>query len=252
MTGRRSRATKSPDSDPLPAVRKRLRDRANADRANKRRKRSGSRELWLGVDARTVASASRQVNKNLAGDPDAVFNAAERLIHGSRFREEKELALGLVASVANGLTEAHLVRCLDWFAKLADADLVDKLATTIGATIAEMPSAQRRLSEMARHMDPLHRLAAVRCATSALTAGMRGLKTALIIAEIVAQDRAPSVQQALGTLLADLSREAPKQAMPFLVRYCDDLPTRVFEAALSTLPASQQRQLQGDRARGRR
>lgn len=251
MTGRRHSSKKTPGPDPLLAVTEKLRGHANAQRATKRRKSAGSRERWLGVDARTVNSAERQVNKTYAGDPDAIFNAAEKLIHGARFREEKELALGLLGTAAEGLTEAHLVRCIDWFPKLADEDLVDKLATTIGATIAEMPSAQRRLSQMAKHMNPLHRRAAVSCATGALGVGNKGLKAALIVAENVARDRAPSVQAALGSLLAALSREAPKQAMPFLARYGDDLTNAVFDSALSTLPASQQRQLRADRARGK-
>lgn len=251
MTGRRPRITKTSAEDPLLAVTQKLRGHANLERGARRRKNAGSREKWLGADARAMSSAARQVNKTFAGDPDAIFNAAEKLLHGARFREEKHLALGLLGNAAEGLTEAHLVRCIEWFPKLADEDLVDKLAATIGATIAEMPSAQRRLAEMARNLNPLQRRAAVLCATGALGIGTKGLRAALIVAENVARDRAPSVQSALASLLAALSREAPKQAMPFLVRYSDDLSTAVFESALSTLPAAQQRQLRTDRARGK-
>jgi hypothetical protein len=251
MTGSRSLSTsRKPRTDPLAVVTERLRGRANEARAMRSASRAKSRERWLGVDSRTVTSARRQVSKSCANDPDALFNASERLIHGARFREEKELALSLLETAAKGLCDAHFIRCIDWFGKLQDQDHLDRLAMAIGATFGELPSAQRRLIGLARAMNPLHRRAALECATAALATGPNGLKAALMVAELALHDRSPQVRDALARLLATLSREAPKRALPFLARYGDDLTGDVFAAALSPLPAIQQRQLLADRARG--
>lgn len=252
MTGKRVRSTRNERADILRIVHTRLHEGADSARATKKAKQAHSRERWLGVHARTVSAAQRHVAAEYSRDPDSLFDMIERLFHGARFREEKELALALLEDAAEKLTEAHLVRCLEWFPRLADADLIDKLAHALGATVAELPIVQRRLTEFARHMNPLHRRAAVAFAAGSLHLGTKALRTALLVAELATRDRSPQVQEALCRLLAGLAREAPKSAMPFLARFADDLPASVYEAAIGALPEPQRRQLAVDRERGQR
>src|SRR5258708_7961803 len=98
MTGSKARASRKLRLDPLAAAQERLRNGADAARASKKSTKAKSREKWLGVDGRTVSSAQQRVAKHFAEDPDALFDAVERLFWGARFREEKDLALRLLAS----------------------------------------------------------------------------------------------------------------------------------------------------------
>lgn len=228
------------------------RENKDEKRAARRARQSHSRERWLGTNPRTVGAARRRFLSRFAKDPDRAFDVAEHLMHLARYREEKELAVSLLAELAPRLTEAHLLRCVDWLTRIADTDLSDRLARTLGPSVCASPGAQRRLNQMARAMDPMQRRAALQCAHGSLEGGTEAIRTALLLAEMAAADRSPLVQEALAELLADVGDKAPRQALPFLARFSDDLPTRVLDAALSMLPATLQRQVQADlQSRGR-